>query len=160
VIRLYKKPGDKIAVGETVLVIDAMGVEVPVNSSHSGIAQEVFVHLGEQVDAGAPLFRLSVIAHGSERTVSHATEARLVEAGGRRTAGLVAPCAGLVLRIYKEAGERVRAGESVLVVESMKMETPINSPVEGVIEEILVKRGDLLREDDVLARIKREGALR
>ena len=79
--RLYKKPGDKVAVGETVMVIDAMGVEVPVNSGYSGIVQDVFVHLGEQVDAGSPLFRLSTIAHGSERTVSHAAEARIAEKG-------------------------------------------------------------------------------
>jgi pyruvate carboxylase subunit B len=150
-IRLYKKAGDKVAVGETVMVIDAMGAEVPVNSRYSGIVQDIFMHLGEQVEAGAPLFRLSIIEHGTEKTVSHAAAARMVESN------MVSPIAGLVLRIYKESGEKVRPGESVLVLESMKMETPINCPIEGRIEAITVKRGDIVREGEPLARVAREG---
>jgi pyruvate carboxylase subunit B len=152
--RLYKKPGDKVAVGETVMVIDAMGVEVPVNSRFSGIVQDVFVHLGEQVEAGSPLFRLSTIVHGSERTVSHAAEAHIVEKG--RVSEMTSPIAGLVLRIYKEGGERVRSGESVLVLESMKMETPVNCPIEGVIDSIEVKRGDIIREGAILAKVTKK----
>jgi pyruvate carboxylase subunit B len=154
--RLYKKPGDKVAVGETVMVIDAMGVEVPVNSRYSGIVQDVFAHLGEQVDAGAPLYRLTTITHGSERTVSHAAEARVAERPDGKSSSLTSPIAGLVLRIYKEKGERVRAGESVLVLESMKMETPINCPIEGLIDSIAVKRGDIIREGDLLASIAKK----
>jgi pyruvate carboxylase subunit B len=112
-IRLYKKPGDKTAVGETVMVIDAMGVEVPVNSRHSGIIQDVFVHLGEQMEIGAPLFRIASISRGGERTISHAAEANIVTGADRRIARLASPIAGLVLRIYKENGERVRRGESM-----------------------------------------------
>jgi pyruvate carboxylase subunit B len=154
--RLYKKAGDKVAVGETVMVIDAMGVEVPVNSRFSGIVQDVFVHLGEQIEAGAPLFRLSTIAHGSERTVSHAAEGRMAGGSPTKPADMTSPIAGLVLRIYKEGGERVRPGESVIVLESMKMETPINCPIEGVIESIAVKRGDIVREGDLLARVTKK----
>jgi pyruvate carboxylase subunit B len=154
--RLYKKAGDKVAVGETVMVIDAMGVEVPVNSRHSGIIQDVFVHLGTQIEAGAPLFRLSTIIHGSEKTVSHAAEAKVAATADGKEARLNSPIAGLVLRIYKERGERVRHGESVLVLESLKMETPINCPVEGIIDTIAVKRGDIVKEGDLLATITKK----
>lgn len=150
-IRLYKKAGDKVAVGETVMVIDTMGVEIPVNSRHSGVIQDVFVHLGSAVETGEPLYRLSSIVHGTERTVSRATEARHVPGpGGKGEACLASPAPGLVLRIYKELGERVRPGESLLVLESMKMETPINSPVGGVVEAIAVRRGDLVQDGQVV----------
>ena len=155
--RLYKKPGDKIAVGETVMVIDAMGIEVPVNSRYSGIIQDVFVQLGTQVDAGIPLFRLSTIVQGNERTISRASEARVAAAGGAM-AELHSPIAGLVLRIYMERGERVRQGESIIVLESMKMETPINCPIEGSVEAINIKRGDIVKAGDLLAMISRKKA--
>jgi pyruvate carboxylase subunit B len=150
-VRLYKKAGDKVAVGETVMVIDAMGVEIPMNSRHSGVIQDVFVQLGSRVEAGEPLYRLSSIVHGSERTVSRAAEARMAPVeGGKAEARLASPAPGLVLRIYKEIGERVRLGESLLVLESMKMETPINSPVDGVVEAIAVRRGDLVQDGQLL----------
>jgi len=153
--RLYKKAGDKVAVGETVMVLDAMGIEVPVNSRYSGIIQDVFVQLGTQIEVGEPLFRLSTIIQAGEQTISRATEARIEETGGGK-ASLRSPVAGLVLRIYMERGERVRQGESVLVLESMKMETPINCPIEGVIEGISIKRGDIVKAGDLLATIARK----
>ena len=153
--RLYKKAGDKVAVGETVMVLDAMGIEVPVNSRYSGIIQDVFVQLGTQIDVGEPLFRLSTIIQAGAQTISRATEARVEDAGGGK-ASLRSPVAGLVLRIYMERNERVRQGESVLVLESMKMETPINCPIEGIIEGISIKRGDIVKAGDLLATIARK----
>ena len=153
--RLYKKAGDKVAVGETVMVLDAMGIEVPVNSRYSGIIQDVFVQLGTQIEVGEPLFRLSTIVQAGAQTISRATEARLEDSGGGKSS-LRSPVAGLVLRIYMERGERVRQGESVLVLESMKMETPINCPIEGIIEGISIKRGDIVKAGDLLATIARK----
>lgn len=73
-------------------------------------------------------------------------------------AELHSPIAGLVLRIYMERGERVRQGESIIVLESMKMETPINCPIEGSVEAINIKRGDIVKAGDLLAMISRKKA--
>jgi len=66
---------------------------------------------------------------------------------------LEAPLPGLVLRLIKKAGDKVAEGEVVLVLESMKMETAINAPVSGVIEEIPVAQGQKIKAGDILAKI-------
>jgi len=61
---------------------------------------------------------------------------------------------GLVLRIMKHPGDIVAAGEPVLVLESMKMETTVNSPVSGVLESFSVKQGDQIEAGQTLATVR------
>ena len=58
---------------------------------------------------------------------------------------------GRVTRILFEAGEQVKAGETILLLEAMKMETPISSPLDGVLSELPVGIGDQVATGDVLA---------
>jgi len=55
--------------------------------------------------------------------------------------------AGRVVRIEAQAGAAVQAEETILIVESMKMEIPLFAPAAGVIESILVAEGDDIAED-------------
>ncbi len=162
VLKIQKKPGDKVAVGETVVVIESMKMETPINSPYSGIIQEICIMQGDQIEAGTVLFRVNTLAHGSMNTVARAAEAgsRSIpqNTGSPEGTGVVSkiesPLPGLVLRIYKEVGEKIAAGESILVMESMKMETPINSPVSGIIEGLMVKQGDQIESGQVLATVR------
>ncbi|NMC58219.1 MAG: acetyl-CoA carboxylase biotin carboxyl carrier protein subunit [Candidatus Methanofastidiosa archaeon] len=57
---------------------------------------------------------------------------------------------GTVLSIKKKAGDKVGIGDVVLILEAMKMENEISSPVEGVIGEILVTPGKSINTGDTL----------
>jgi pyruvate carboxylase subunit B len=159
VVRINKRVGDKVAVGETVLVLESMTVEMPVNSKLSGVVSELLAGWGDRVEAGQELVRVSVVSHGSLPTVSQAAEAPARPAGegaaGKGRLLVESPLSGLVLRIYKAPGERVLAGESILVVESMKMERPINSTVDGSIETLQVRQGDRIVAGQALATLTR-----
>ncbi len=61
---------------------------------------------------------------------------------------------GLVLRIEKNPGSQVKTGETVLVIESMKMENAIVSPVDGTVAEIQVKQGDQVQAGQSLAIVR------
>jgi biotin carboxyl carrier protein len=61
---------------------------------------------------------------------------------------------GLVLRIEKQVGMPVKVGDTVLVIESMKMENAIVSSVTGTIAEIRVKQGDQVQAGQELAVIR------
>ncbi len=157
IVRINKRIGDKVAVGETVLVLESMTAEIPVNSRLSGVVVDLPAAWGDHVEAGQPLVRLTVVTHESIDAVSQAEDGTL-RAGDRGDTVIVeSPIAGLVLRIYKAPGERVLAGESILVAESLKMERPVNSPVEGVIESIRVKQGEMMGKNQSIAAIVRKG---
>ena len=59
--------------------------------------------------------------------------------------------AGTVWKIVAAKGASVAAGDTILIMESMKMEIPIEAPRAGTLTELLVAEGDVLKEDDVVA---------
>jgi biotin carboxyl carrier protein len=67
---------------------------------------------------------------------------------------VVAPMPGTVIKIVKNAGDEVKAGELVLILEAMKMENEISSPVSGVISAINCTAGGTVNGGDVLFEVK------
>jgi biotin carboxyl carrier protein len=67
---------------------------------------------------------------------------------------IVAPLAGKIMQLNIENGAKVEEDEEAIIIEAMKMETPIYSPCNGTVKEIKVKEGDTVEEDDVLAIIE------
>ncbi|KAM4065286.1 carbamoyl-phosphate synthase L chain, ATP binding domain-containing protein [Hirsutella rhossiliensis] len=66
------------------------------------------------------------------------------------TASVVAPMPCKVLRNEVEAGQQVKRGEPLVVIESMKMETVIRSPQDGVIKKLTHKEGDICKAGTAL----------
>jgi biotin carboxyl carrier protein len=56
----------------------------------------------------------------------------------------------VVVKVVASAGASIQAGDSILVLEAMKMETNITAPVSGVITSIKVVQGDRVQTGDVL----------
>ena len=61
-----------------------------------------------------------------------------------------APMPGLVLRLPIETGSNVTRGQTVLILEAMKMENDLASPISGKIKEIRVSKGQTVNQGDVL----------
>ncbi|HEX2678356.1 MAG TPA: biotin/lipoyl-containing protein [Polyangiales bacterium] len=78
-------------------------------------------------------------------------------AGGRVASGpgeVRAPMAGKVLAISAHAGSTVARGEPLLVLDAMKMENTLGSPLDGVVEEISVKPGDTVLQGALLVSLR------
>jgi len=58
---------------------------------------------------------------------------------------------GTVWKIEKAVGDAVSEGETIIILESMKMEMPIEAPASGTIAEIRVKENEAVKEDQVVA---------
>ncbi len=67
---------------------------------------------------------------------------------------ITAPMPGKVIALSAQAGASVDAGQTVLVLEAMKMEHALASPRAGAIASLAVKVGDQVKEGDVLARLE------
>jgi pyruvate carboxylase len=65
-----------------------------------------------------------------------------------------APIPGAVTLVHVEAGEQVRKGDRLLVLEAMKMQTTIHAPIDGTIKEIAVKPRQTVEARDLLVTIE------
>ena len=60
---------------------------------------------------------------------------------------------GKVIRLLTQVGDRVEAGDGILVLEAMKMEMPVTAPIAGTVSDISVGAGDQVANEQVLAHI-------
>ena len=78
------------------------------------------------------------------------------DASGAGDAGPSAPVPGTIAAVLVTPGQRVSAGEALVVLEAMKMEHRILSDADGVVAEVLVKVGDSVGAHQVVARVEQE----
>lgn len=91
-----------------------------------------------------------------ENAAPVATPATAASAGKPETfENLNAALPGIVLRMLVNPGDRVRADQAVMILESMKMETEVQSPVDGVLASFQVREGDQVQSGALLAVVKK-----
>ncbi|HOI57359.1 MULTISPECIES: pyruvate/oxaloacetate carboxyltransferase [unclassified Methanoculleus] len=69
---------------------------------------------------------------------------------GEVAGGVKSNMQGMVLKVMTERGSTVQKGDTLIVLEAMKMENPIRSPRDGTVGEIFVDAGDVVQNGDVL----------
>lgn len=67
---------------------------------------------------------------------------------------LKATMAGSVFKVNVKEGDKVAAGDTVIVLESMKMEIPVDAEQAGEVTEVHVQEGGFVNEHDVLVTVK------
>ena len=65
-------------------------------------------------------------------------------------AGIDAHITGTVWKVEVAVGDTVEEGDTVVILESMKMEMPVEAEDEGTVKEILVQEGQSVSEGDTL----------
>lgn len=71
-------------------------------------------------------------------------------AGSQKLNEVKAPMPGLVLRVLVEEGQEVKKGDSLIVLEAMKMENMIKSPGDGKVSKIRINPGQAVEKNQVL----------
>jgi biotin carboxyl carrier protein len=61
---------------------------------------------------------------------------------------------GLILRFEKNIGDEIKKGDSVLILEAMKMENILKSPGDGIVKNILVKQGQAVEKNQILIELE------
>jgi pyruvate carboxylase subunit B len=67
---------------------------------------------------------------------------------------ITTPMPGTVVKMKIKKGDKIKAGDTILIVEAMKMENEIHSPVDGTVENIFVSEGDMVNPDEVIVQIR------
>jgi len=75
-------------------------------------------------------------------------------AGAEKSGAITAIMPGLIIKILKKEGQKVEAGETVIILEAMKMQNELQSKVSGTLKQIMVKEGESVEIKQVLAVIE------
>jgi acetyl-CoA/propionyl-CoA carboxylase biotin carboxyl carrier protein len=96
--------------------------------------------------------RFEILVHAPEPVVKR-HRAKQAAVGGASGDGLPSPMQGTVVKIAVEEGQRVEAGELVIVLEAMKMEQPLNAHKAGVIKNLKAVVGETVSSGTILCEI-------
>lgn len=116
---------------------------------------------GWVLGVGGRTVRASVTRDGERRWVTVGGKTVVIErdAGRRRggdthAGGLESPLPGRVIAVDVDAGDTVHAGQTLVLIEAMKMEHPIKAPHAGVVVAVRCKGGDMVQPGVALIELK------
>lgn len=105
------------------------------------------------VSVNGQRYVVEVTDGGDVAHIETAGEAPLPEAAkatGHKASPINAPLAGNIVSVAVAAGDAVQAGDVVLILEAMKMETEVRATTTGVVSQLVVSPGDAVAVGDVL----------
>ena len=107
---------------------------------------------GAGVADGVPRLSGEVFVHRAGRT-THLRRRSRAAAVAEDPGALLAPMAGQVTQVLAQAGQRVEAGQTLFVLEAMKLEARVRSPCAGVLAVVAVRPGEHVSHRHLLGRI-------
>lgn len=70
---------------------------------------------------------------------------------GTPEGAVLAPMPGIIIRYEVTLGQAVKAGDTIVILEAMKMESVLPTPIDGTVRELRVKPGDRVAKDGIIA---------
>ena len=145
IVKVMVKPGDSVKKGDTLLTMESMKMENVVASEYTGTVKNVLVAAGQNVmqddklveietvaEAAAPAAPKAVVAPQPKPAAAPAPAPAPAAApvGGNK---INSPLPGSVISVAVKEGQAVKKGDTLLVLESMKMENPILADCDGTV---------------------------
>ena len=118
-------------------------------STVNGTAYEVTVE--ENGNAAAPVAAAPKAAAPAPKAAPAAAPKAAAPAAGAGAVKVSASVPGKVLKVVASVGQAVKAGDNIVILESMKMEIPVVAPQDGTVASIDVAVGDAIDSGAVLA---------
>ena len=172
VIELLVKPGDTVAVDQSLMTVESDKASMEIPSSHAGVVKEFKIKLGDKVSEGSVVLVLEAEGAAAPAPVA-APSAPVAAAPAPVAAPVAAPATTgsievrvpdigdfkdvAVIEVFVKPGDTVKVEQSLITVESDKASMEIPSSHAGVIKELKVKLGDKVNIGDLLAIL--EGAV-
>ncbi len=104
-----------------------------------------------EVEVDGEIFAVRIVSvEGSAVESVPAAVAKERAPRGDVAGGVKSNMQGMVLKVPVQRGAEVKKGETLIILEAMKMENPIHSPRDGKVTEIFVDTGDVVHNGDVL----------
>ncbi len=161
IVKVMVKPGDSVKKGDTLLTMESMKMENIVASEYTGTVKNVLVQPGQNVMQDDKLVEIETVAVAAAPAApkpapvapkaapapAPAPAPAAAPVGGTK---VTSPLPGSVIKVNVTEGQAVKKGDTLLVLESMKMENPILSDCDGTVTKIAVAAGQSVMQEDLL----------
>lgn len=106
-----------------------------------------------EVEVDGEVFSVRIVSVGGSKVVVAGITPQKIPRGDV-AGGIRSNMQGMVLKVMVNRSAAVKKGDTLLVLEAMKMENPIHSPVDGNVTEIFVDTGDTVQNGDMLLAVQ------
>lgn len=112
-----------------------------------------FIYVDGQLEEVMVESLLEVVP-SAEGRIDNQVGGRSIRPKAKHEGDVTTPMPGLVVKIMVENGAEVKAGETILVIEAMKMQNEVHTPISGIVKEIYIRDGDHVNPDEVLVAVR------
>jgi len=157
ITKVLVKEGDKVKKGDTLLTMEAMKMENAITAEADGIIRKVHVGVGASVNQGDALIdfeglgvpqTVPAAAPAAPKAAPAAAPAAAAPAAGAHA--VEAPLPGTIKQVLVAVGQDIAAGDTVVIMEAMKMENNITAEFGGKVTAVKVAVGDQVQSGQVL----------
>jgi pyruvate carboxylase len=137
----------------------SIGEEIEVQIDHGKLLFIKLIGIGEADDEGRRnvFYELNGMPRESQvldKSLAPKNAVTKPKGDSKDPLQVVAPMPGMVTDLAVGVGTKVKAGDPIITLEAMKMLTTISANTDGTVTEILVKKGDAVSTEDLLARLE------
>ena len=164
IVKVMVQAGQDIKKGDTLLTMESMKMENVIASEVTGKVKSVLVQPGQNVMQDDKLVEIEVAAITAPAPAAETPKAspapvapkaepapapvpKAAPAGGTK---ITSPLPGSVIKVLVSEGKAVKKGDTLLTLESMKMENAIMAECDGTVSKIAVTAGQNVMQDDLL----------
>jgi biotin carboxyl carrier protein len=163
IVKVLVKAGQAVKKGDVLLTMESMKMENNVCAEADGTVKNIFVEPGKNVMQDDKLLELETVATAAApapkaeapkaapapkaEAPKAAPKAADVPAGGYK---VTSPLPGSIIKVLVSEGQDVKKGDTLLTLESMKMENAVMADRDGKVTKIAVTAGQNVMQDDLL----------
>ncbi|HJJ47365.1 MAG TPA: pyruvate/oxaloacetate carboxyltransferase [Methanocorpusculum sp.] len=126
---------------------------IPEKAKETPAPTDLDIPRSMEVEVDGEIYNVRIISVEGE-TFAGDEEGESARHRGDVPGGVKSSIQGMVLDIKVHPGQKVSAGDTLLVLEAMKMENPVISPVDGTVIDVFVENGAVVQSGDVLVVVK------
>ena len=163
IMKIMVSVGQKVKKGDVLLTMESMKMENNVMSEADGVVKAIYVESGKNVMQDDKLVDIETIAVAAAPAAPKAAPAPApaapkaeapkaapkaeVPAGGKK---VTSPLPGSVIKVLVSEGQAVKKGDTLLTLESMKMENAIMAECDATVTKVVVSAGQTVMQEDLL----------
>lgn len=151
VTKIVAANGQHVKKGDVLLVIEAMKMANDIVSDVEGTVQRIAVTEGQSVNQGDLLVEMVADAVAAPAAAAAPAPAAPKAAAGAKV--VEAPLPGTITKVLVKPGQALKAGETVCMMEAMKMENSITVEFAGTVKSVLVEVGAQVQSGQALVEL-------